>query len=299
MNNRTTYTWDYSQKALQLIDSTVISPNNNFELRMSYNTFFKIIFLMVFAYILLGGDRSIEFGRGQPNQVSNAQKYMPPAVPALMGNKFSEEEVKEKHWSDALAISVKDAPAPAKETSVIQAADKEELFLNPLEIYQEDKVAAPSKKVKKKRKDCHAYIKRFKGVAVSEMKKYGIPASITLAQGILESNAGTSRLADENRNHFGIKCFSSKCQKGHCSNYHDDDHKDFFRKFETDWESYRAHSLLLAKSKRYRKLYKLEKTDYKGWAMGLQEAGYATGSQYGKKLIKLIETLDLDQYDKL
>lgn len=141
-----------------------------------------------------------------------------------------------------------------------------------------------------------AYVKRFVKVAQAEMEKFGIPASITLAQGLLESQAGKSRLATENRNHFGIKCFSKRCHKGHCSNFTDDSHKDFFRIYKTAWESYRAHSNLL-QSTRYKPLYRLSHTDYKGWAHGLKRAGYATDKRYAEKLIKLIEELGLYQYD--
>jgi flagellum-specific peptidoglycan hydrolase FlgJ len=140
------------------------------------------------------------------------------------------------------------------------------------------------------------YVKRFAEVARSEMKKYGIPASITLAQGLIESNAGDSRLSKENNNHFGMKCFSNKCKKGHCSNFTDDSHKDFFRKYETAWESYRAHSIMLG-GDRYKHLKKLKKSDYKGWARGLKKAGYATDKNYAKKLIHIIEEMELYQYD--
>lgn len=148
-----------------------------------------------------------------------------------------------------------------------------------------------------KRKKQLAYVKRFGKIAQTEMKKYGIPASITLAQGLLESNVGVSRLATRNNNHFGIKCFSKSCRKGHCSNFTDDSHKDFFRKYKSAWESYRAHSRLLG-AKRYAKLYKLKKTDYAAWAKGLKKAGYATDPRYAEKIIALIENLDLNRYDK-
>jgi len=148
-----------------------------------------------------------------------------------------------------------------------------------------------------KRKKQQAYVKRFKKVAQAEMEKFGIPASITLAQGLIESNCGESRLATSNNNHFGIKCFSRKCRKGHCSNFTDDSHKDFFRKYKSAWESYRSHSYLL-QADRYKPLKKLAKTDYKGWAKGLKKAGYATDKHYAEKLIQLIEDLDLHQYDK-
>ena len=141
------------------------------------------------------------------------------------------------------------------------------------------------------------YVVRFSKVAQGEMEKYGIPASITLAQGILESEAGNSRLASKHNNHFGIKCHSRNCPRGHCVNYADDSPKDFFRKYGTAWESFRAHSEFLTRD-RYRSLHKLKSTDYKGWARGLEKAGYATGDGYGEKLIRLIEDLKLYRYDK-
>ncbi len=142
----------------------------------------------------------------------------------------------------------------------------------------------------------YIYVKRFSDVARSEMEQFGIPASITLAQGLLESSAGKSPLAREANNHFGIKCFSKKCKKGHCKNFSDDHHKDFFRTYSSAWESFRAHSLFLQKN-RYKHLLDLEKTDYKKWAVGLKKAGYATDPNYAKKLIRLIESLELDKYD--
>lgn len=141
-----------------------------------------------------------------------------------------------------------------------------------------------------------AYIKRFAEVARTEMEKFGIPASITLAQGLLESNVGESRLAKNNNNHFGVKCFSRSCGKGHCSNFTDDSHKDFFRKYNSAWESYRAHSRMLG-GNRYKSLKKLGTKDYKNWAKGLKKAGYATDKRYAEKLINLIEDLELYRFD--
>ena len=141
-----------------------------------------------------------------------------------------------------------------------------------------------------------AYINRFSHIAVSEMHKYGIPASIKLAQGLIESRAGTSRLAVNNNNHFGIKCHSKKCKKGHCINATDDHHKDFFRIYDSPWESWRAHSLLITKG-RYVNLTGYG-VDYKKWAHGLKKAGYATDKHYAGKLIKVIEDYKLYEYDK-
>lgn len=144
--------------------------------------------------------------------------------------------------------------------------------------------------------DAEKYIKNFSAIAVGEMRKYKIPASISLAQGLIESRAGTSRLAVKANNHFGMKCFSRSCKKGHCMNATDDSHKDFFRNFRSAWESYRAHSLLIS-SGRYAKLKKHGK-DYKKWAYGLQSAGYATDQTYAKKLISVIETHKLYRFDQ-
>lgn len=141
-----------------------------------------------------------------------------------------------------------------------------------------------------------AFIKQFESVAKTEMKKFGIPASIKMAQALIESRAGTSRLAKGNNNHFGIKCFSRNCKKGHCTNATDDHHKDFFRKFGSSWESWRAHSNLLM-NKRYKGLQKHGK-NYKAWAAGLKKAGYATDKTYDRKLINTIEKYKLYLLDQ-
>lgn len=157
---------------------------------------------------------------------------------------------------------------------------------------------APSGTREAKRNKQLAYVKRFAAVAQTEMKKFGIPASVTLAQGLLESNVGESALATRNNNHFGIKCFSRNCRRGHCSNFTDDSHKDFFRTYKSPWESYRAHSLMLYHNKRYKHLFDLNSNDYKSWSYGLKKAGYATDPNYGEKIAGMIEDLDLHQYDR-
>jgi LysM repeat protein len=141
-----------------------------------------------------------------------------------------------------------------------------------------------------------AYIDQFKSIAVREMRIYGIPASITLAQGILESGDGTSRLATQGNNHFGIKCHEG-WEGGRI--YHDDDEKnECFRKYKHAEESYRDHSEFLRTRSRYASLFELEKTDYKGWAKGLKKAGYATSPTYADALINLIEQNNLQQFDE-
>ena len=138
------------------------------------------------------------------------------------------------------------------------------------------------------------YITFFKAIAIHEMKLYGIPESITLAQGILESGSGRGRLARDANNHFGIKCHDWTGPRV----YHDDDRAhECFRKYNDPNQSYRDHSLFLAKRKRYANLFKHKPTDYKAWAKGLKKAGYATDPKYPQKLISLIERYELYQYD--
>lgn len=139
------------------------------------------------------------------------------------------------------------------------------------------------------------YIEKYKATAIRNMKDYGIPASITLAQGILESGNGGSRLAVDANNHFGIKCKSS-WTGGRV--YHDDDEKgECFRRYHSAAKSYEDHAKFLTSSPRYASLFDLRRTDYRGWAKGLKAAGYATNPQYAQRLISMIEKYELYQYD--
>lgn len=141
------------------------------------------------------------------------------------------------------------------------------------------------------------YIERYAATAVREMKATGIPASITLAQGCLESGNGNSTLAREANNHFGIKCH--KNWKGKTIRHDDDEKAECFRKYASADESYRDHSDFLRYRDRYAFLFNLEPTDYKGWAYGLQKAGYATAQTYAASLIRIIEENGLQRYDIL
>lgn len=139
------------------------------------------------------------------------------------------------------------------------------------------------------------YFDQYKELAVEQMKKYKIPASITLAQGVLESAAGKSDLATKGMNHFGIKCKGWTGRR----TYHDDDEQgECFRAYNSVYESYEDHSIFLTTSKRYSSLFQLKITDYKGWARGLKACGYATSPTYAQKLIAIIELYKLDRYDQ-
>lgn len=147
------------------------------------------------------------------------------------------------------------------------------------------------------------YIDTYSVIAIQEMNRTGIPASITLAQGIIESRYGMSGLAKNSNNHFGIKCNNNWAGGKY---YHKDDDyvngklvKSCFRTYTTAAESYYDHSAFLMVNKRYAFLFKLEKSDYKGWAKGLKKAGYATATHYATSLIKTIEQYELYKYDKV
>jgi len=140
------------------------------------------------------------------------------------------------------------------------------------------------------------YVKFYSNIAMDEMIQFGIPASITLAQGILESGAGKGRLAVQANNHFGIKCHDWNGKKI----YHDDDEEqECFRKYDNPEYSYRDHSLFLSNRVRYSFLFDLKKDDYKQWAKGLKKAGYATDPKYPQKLIDLIQRYQLYKYDNI
>ena len=274
---------------------------------MVQKNWFKILVLLVVAFVIVRKDLNISLNLvNSPKFPQNEQ-----IAPAAIGHSYyaepvnQEQSIQEETKETPILTNVKKTETPAKEQVNTPKTPKQPdnlantfsnigFILNP--TYAKRNNIAPAI-VAEKRKICNAYIKRFAPIAVKEMKKYGIPASITLAQGLLESNAGASKLARLNNNHFGIKCFSKNCQPGHCSNYTDDSHKDFFRKYKSAKESYRSHSLFLQRS-RYKHLHQLGTKNYKDWAHGLRKAGYATDKKYAPKLIKLIEVLKLNKYDK-
>lgn len=139
------------------------------------------------------------------------------------------------------------------------------------------------------------YVAKFKNIAMGNMKNYGIPASIILAQGILESGAGNGDLALSANNHFGIKCHIG--WTGESVKHDDDVSQECFRKYDNPAESFKDHALFLTSRNRYSKLFDLPKGDYKAWAHGLRAAGYATDPKYPDKLISYIERYSLHQYD--
>lgn len=138
------------------------------------------------------------------------------------------------------------------------------------------------------------YFDTYRDVAIDQMLQYRIPASITLAQGVLESGAGRSELALKANNHFGIKC---KGWTGRTAYHDDDERNECFRAYNSVYESYKDHSVFLTTSQRYSRLFQLKITDYKGWAKGLKACGYATSPVYATKLINIIEVYKLYQYD--
>ena len=139
------------------------------------------------------------------------------------------------------------------------------------------------------------YVDQYKDLAIEQMLRYNIPASITLAQGLFESAAGRSELTRSGNNHFGIKCHGWTGRR----TYHDDDARgECFRAYDNARQSYEDHSRFLATQSRYARLFSLHRTDYKGWARGLKACGYATNPQYSSKLIQIIELYGLNKYDR-
>ena len=155
---------------------------------------------------------------------------------------------------------------------------------------------APMRAQMKWNQTYQTYINQYKDLAIEQMLRYRIPASITLAQGLFESAAGRSDLVRQGNNHFGIKCHTSWMGP---KQYHDDDASgECFRVYSDAKESYEDHSQFLARQSRYASLFNLSTSDYKGWARGLKQCGYATNPQYANKLIQIIELYKLYEYDK-
>jgi len=173
------------------------------------------------------------------------------------------------------------------------SVSKTEVRKEVTEIKKPKETSKPKTAVSYKEK-VQNYIFEYVGIAKHEMVEYGIPASITLAQGILESGAGYGDLTGRANNHFGIKCHDWTGDRV----YHDDDRsQECFRKYKKASHSFRDHSLFLKNRKRYAKLFTYKKDDYKSWAYGLRAAGYATDKKYPAKLIRIIERYKLYTYD--
>lgn len=275
-------------------DQTHFIPNGSIVFVQRY--WFQGLLLSLAAYILLTKDVSIQMG------LSTADGIFADAAAAPTGNFMQENVAMPTSLRSNEAVNTS-ALTAAKKNS-IKKADKKKVpvantfsNLTPLLSPGYAQRKGIDKAIVQEKLDmCAAYVKRFAPVALEEMKQFGIPASITLAQGLLESNVGESRLASESNNHFGIKC-RSKCRSCTCRNYSDDDIYDMFRVFDSPWESFREHSALLASS-RYKHLTKYG-NNYKDWAYGLKKAGYATDKRYPEKLIQIIDIMELHQYDTI
>jgi flagellum-specific peptidoglycan hydrolase FlgJ len=197
---------------------------------------------------------------------------------------YYRESNEEAYESMILEKERKEAALGIKKNDVIQKTDKE----------AEETLVATSK-VKVTKEVVLNYINKYRAVAIDNMNDYNIPASITLAQGILESGCGTSTLSMTANNHFGIKCHTN--WEGESVTHTDDAPDECFRKYKNPRDSYRDHSLFLTSRKWYEPLFELDIKDYKAWSHGLKKSGYATDPKYPQKLISLIERYNLNQYD--
>lgn len=273
--------------------------------QMSRKAKFQWIVLGSLAFLLSQRELSFQLSLSVPEVLETRQAEFPPtsarpqlaAIQTVAAPWWEQVKIKSKDIRDKLnlANAATAVGAALSREQQVEAAKYSNLgfVLNPT---LPKRLGVSAEVVAFKTKKCTDYVDKYAKIAVEEMELYGIPASITLAQGLLESNAGDSRLAKNENNHFGIKC-KKKCLGCRCANYTDDDKYDMFRIFESPWYSFREHSKLL-QGKRYKHLLKLEITDYKNWARGLQSAGYATNPKYGVTLIEIIEKLNLQRFDK-
>jgi flagellum-specific peptidoglycan hydrolase FlgJ len=203
------------------------------------------------------------------------------AKPAIVTTKSAPSKVKK--------IAVQ--PAKKKNNTKVIVSQKTEQRSNK----REDEVIESSSRTVVSNDVVTNYVSQYKNIAMSNMKSYGIPASIILAQGILESGAGRGDLAQNANNHFGIKCHAD--WTGESVRHDDDASQECFRKYAESGESFKDHALFLTGRDRYSSLFDLPKDDYQAWAKGLRKAGYATDPRYPEKLISYIERYNLGQYD--
>lgn len=200
------------------------------------------------------------------------------------------------------ANSTKKSASTSKKNTVSTRSKSSRAIIN--KTNQKDTVKAPAteiivstSKTKVTLATIQNYILQYKDIAMNNMRTNGIPASIILAQAILESGAGSGTLAQNANNHFGIKCH--KEWTGESVRHDDDAPQECFRKYANPAESFQDHAIFLSSRGRYSTLFKLSKSDYRSWARGLREAGYATDPQYPEKLVTYIQRYNLDQYDNI
>lgn len=276
----------------------------------------RVAFFALVVLVLTQKEFSFQFtiGNGSPQQTASiVETPQAPQNPKSTASPYattvaSNKNAKDKKWWETIRDESKDirsqlnlANAATAVGSALTEAQKKKaaqysnlgFVLNPNYATKHN---VDPQIVAAKNKLCFDYVAKYSVTAKEEADLFNIPASITLAQGLLESNVGKSSLAVKENNHFGIKC-RKKCIGCRCANYTDDSRYDMFRIFDSAWESFREHSKLLSNT-RYKHLSKLKRTDYKNWANGLQAAGYATDKNYASKLIAIIEALQLDRFDK-
>ena len=243
--------------------------------------FKKIIYLVILAMIFSCG--STKTVVSQPKIIRKTMPVVEKKLPAV---------VKKPALPKIVKVEVPKKEVPKAESNPQNSeTSSSETNSNSTSI----EVLTATTQVKVTTEIVNDYINKYKLIAKTDMIKYGIPASITLAQGILESGAGTGPLSKQANNHFGIKCH--KDWMGESVRYDDDIADECFRKYNDPFDSYNDHSMFLYNRPRYATLFKLPKNDYKSWSRGLKTAGYATDVNYPSKLIGLIERYQLFQYD--
>lgn len=264
-------------KAMQAPVMTERQAGGLWPMRFSEAALFRLALLVLFGYLFLEKDIRVEL-----NLKSLEAAARPTAIRTAAG-----------FWSGP-GDAAKSGRLRPGERALAEKYSPLSLVLHPGLVHSK---RLPQAVVRHHRRHIRAYLDRYSPLAVRQMKQYHIPASITLAQALLESNVGDSPLAIQSNNHFGIKC-RRKCKGCTCRNYADDDAYDMFRVFRSPEEGYREHARLLTGA-RYRHLLRLPASDYRQWAVGLKKAGYATDPAYAGKLIRLIEGLQLYRYDQV
>jgi flagellum-specific peptidoglycan hydrolase FlgJ len=262
---------------------------------------FKKILFFLFVIILVGCSTSQPVVRTTkpvykkpPSKVATTPKKKPVGKPVVVTSPNKKAVPPPVVVSKKTGNIATNEEIKAIEENYESAKEKDKSNKNQT-VYSKTEILEATTRVKVTTAMVMNYISTYKEVAKNNMRQYGIPSSIILGQGILESGAGTGPLSILANNHFGIKCH--KDWTGPSVNYDDDEEQECFRKYEKSIESYQDHALFLLNRPWYKSLFDLEKDDYKLWARGLKNAGYATDPKYPDKLIAIIERYQLNQYD--
>jgi hypothetical protein len=262
-------------------DNRVFVPQNSERKWLSEPLIWKLLLLTALAHLVWGDQRDVAIAPVVADGAARSESAFYRAKASMLQFAFG-----------------KSAPSAGESAPIILAPEERHNLTFAIDPGFEARHDATPEEVAICFEKCRAYIARFGPIAVAEMRRTGIPASVTLAQGLLQSNAGDDPLVARANNHFGIRCFAKHCKRGHCVAAGDGSQRDFFVRYPMIWGSFRAHAQALQRDVRCAPLFQSKGGDCHFWARGLAAAGYSTDERYADKLLAIIRALELQRLDE-